>query len=971
MTMNQKRITNQILIKNDFSLNSTLNYLFNISNMKKLFSYLLISSMVVLSSCTNYDDQFDDLNTQINTLKSQIEGFSSLSSGLTALQGTVASLQSAINNIPVTPATDISGLEASLTSLAAEVTALQTSLASAATAAEVAALTTSLAAVQADLADLLAANNVYSQDLIVNSSSTLAFAESLGDKVGIINGSVVFYVTASMDATKVQAIASKIKTITGNLSYYAASNAIAAVSFDALTGAGDIEFVQAGSYKFPVLASAGNITLGNNYESKVDGAVDFSALTSITSIDTEAITYHSSGASTAALVTVGSVNSDEITLTKVSSVDLKSLVRYPNASLSISIDTAATVDLSALTTTNATTGLQQALALTVNGPDNLTLSTYETGALTTDAVVLTLPKARTAPSTDATKLKEVHLHNLHGDVTFGAAYTKLAIVDIIGAYETTGVAATVAGPRTNDVTISTTGLETLTLAGALGEVKVSSASSLTSVTTSGGMRNFELDGAIDMTALTLGHGPNASSTKKMSNLSVTGATSLTSLTANSINNTSNLVITGNTELATISMSALAALATETFTENVDISGNNLDAESFQLPSATGVTPVVAAKITSASGLNSLKAYLDLAIAATGSSVKVVYDNVEKVTAADGKVYEVNGTNGAAAPTVTYATGKSISHTAGTAFTAINITPDSRTYTVVAERKQTNTMVVENGSVLATGDVITFNGGQGAVTVTNDSSFNGTISDFVSTNADTWVPELTTAISNKLAAAGYAYTLTSANDYGATAQYNIDTFSSTGVAAGTQLSTGGFVVVNGLGASVSFAVATASTVGLATAVVSAVNTGVLSGTYTASVVNTDDVKLVRRVSSSNSAQDIDFTAYPDMSFGAWSNALSTSLAIVASQTIQQIGKSITKGWRITAVNDGAAKQAKLEAGQSFITDNGTLLTMTAIPAAGQFGTTSSTLQVNYADIVAGSSTVATGSAAATIDYTAWM
>ena len=108
--MNQKRITNQILEQKNYTLNSTLNYLFNISNMKKLFSYLLISSMVVLSSCTNYDDQFDDLTHQINSLKSQIEGFSSLSSGLTALQGTVASLQSAIANIPVTPATDISGL---------------------------------------------------------------------------------------------------------------------------------------------------------------------------------------------------------------------------------------------------------------------------------------------------------------------------------------------------------------------------------------------------------------------------------------------------------------------------------------------------------------------------------------------------------------------------------------------------------------------------------------------------------------------------------------------------------------------------------------------------------------------------------------------------------------------------------------------------------------------------------------------
>ena len=112
--MNQKRITNQILEQKNYTLNSTLNYLFNISNMKKLFSYLLISSMVVLSSCTNYDDQFDDLNTQINSLKSQIEGFSSLSSGLTALQGTVASLQAAVAALPqtATPATDISGLEA-------------------------------------------------------------------------------------------------------------------------------------------------------------------------------------------------------------------------------------------------------------------------------------------------------------------------------------------------------------------------------------------------------------------------------------------------------------------------------------------------------------------------------------------------------------------------------------------------------------------------------------------------------------------------------------------------------------------------------------------------------------------------------------------------------------------------------------------------------------------------------------------
>ena len=151
--MNQKRITNQILEQKDFTLNSTLNYLFNISNMKKLFSYLLISSMVVLSSCTNYDDQFDDLNTQINSLKSQIEGFSSLSSGLTALQGTVAALSSAVNALPktATPATDVSGLETA-------VAALQAQLANAATSAQVAAIKTDLAATQAALEATIATN---------------------------------------------------------------------------------------------------------------------------------------------------------------------------------------------------------------------------------------------------------------------------------------------------------------------------------------------------------------------------------------------------------------------------------------------------------------------------------------------------------------------------------------------------------------------------------------------------------------------------------------------------------------------------------------------------------------------------------------------------------------------------------------------------------------------------------------------
>ena len=200
--------------------------------------------MVVLSSCTNYDDQFDDLNTQINTLKSQIEGFSSLSSGLTALQGTVASLQTAIANIPVTPATDISGLEstqaaltASLTALAADVKALQDTLATAATAAEVAALQTALTAAQSDLTELLSQNNIYSTDVAITNNSTLDFANALGDKVFIVNGKVEITQTKDMDATKLATVMARFNTVTGLVKFTSTEYLSAGVSICPITTA--------------------------------------------------------------------------------------------------------------------------------------------------------------------------------------------------------------------------------------------------------------------------------------------------------------------------------------------------------------------------------------------------------------------------------------------------------------------------------------------------------------------------------------------------------------------------------------------------------------------------------------------------------------------------------------------------------------------------------------------------------------
>ena len=255
--MNQKRITNQILKQRNYTLNSTLNYLFNISNMKKLFSYLLISSMVVLSSCTNYDDQFDDLNTQINSLKSQIEGFSSLSSGLTSLQGTVASLQSAVASLPqtATPATDISGLEAS-------VAELQAALAGAATNAQVAAITADLAATQTALEASIAAASTPATDISgleasVAELETALAAASTSEEVSAISTELAAAQTAlaaaieanataaSDNATDIAALATSLEALTTTIAELQASLATVSTAAEVTALADSLAAAQA------------------------------------------------------------------------------------------------------------------------------------------------------------------------------------------------------------------------------------------------------------------------------------------------------------------------------------------------------------------------------------------------------------------------------------------------------------------------------------------------------------------------------------------------------------------------------------------------------------------------------------------------------------------------------------------------------------------------------------------------------
>lgn len=585
--MNQKRITNQILKQQNYTLNSTLNYLFNISNMKKLFSYLLISSMVVLSSCTNYDDQFDDLNAQINTLKSQIEGFSSLSSGLTALQGTVASLQSAINNIPVTPATDISGLESSLETLAASVAELQTALANAATAAEVAALQTALDAQQADLTELLNQNNIYaptSGTLTVSTQSELDFALALGDKVSIINGGVNITHTTSMNDANVATLMGKMVSVTGTVTYTATASSTTAGVFSKLNGALNITLDQTGDISLPEFKTVGSLTLNGDDETT---SVSLPMLTKATGLSFSDIT-------------------------KATTFSMPTLVAY-DGDITITIANAGSVDLSAFTNDTNADGTADSTpdALTVNAA-SLTAPVYAAGTITADRLTsVDLPKWKFDNSSSFDRATTVVLPSVNNgkntaySININTIFPKATSVHLIAA------ASTKSTPDHLDVTTGTSNnLNTLILGGTWDNVNVDG-TDMTSLTFDGTAKDVTVTNS-DITELDI---PYTSAAK--GSLTITSNLDLTSVTASKVDGLKGLTITGNTELETVSFDALDSAAAEA---TVNISGNDF-AGTVTYTNSGATTGTFA----STSGLKEMKAFLDSAISGRKTSVEMTVE----------------------------------------------------------------------------------------------------------------------------------------------------------------------------------------------------------------------------------------------------------------------------------------------------------------------------------------------------------
>ena len=654
--------------------------------MKKGLLTVLLASLVLVG-CQNYDDQFDDLNAQISALKSQVDGLASLSGQVSSLSGTISGLQAGVSAAQAAAtaagasadaataagnaataavdgiaATDLSGLEASLASLATDVAAVQASLATAATAAAVTALQAEIDAIESDLDELLTSSNIYATDVSVTSAATLDSALALGNKLNVLNASLTITGYAGMDYTKVQTLADRVNTTTGNIVYSAYSATGTEIKFNNLTSAGNITMTQPNGYSFPKLTNAGTIDLKDDYETTVTN-ISFPLLTTATAISTDA------------------TGDFTVEFLYATNVDFGSMVTAPSNTISITTKKGSTLDLSKWVAKTAT-GTYQTAAVTLNGPASWTNGTAA-GTFASTGLPGNTVGAHDG-SYSLTNVATVAIHNFRGTITLNTGVTSFTGNNIVSAtisgatdLETVNITQI----RDNDASLSSGAvadlgesamntaqdllftsshakLTSVTVTGKTGDVKFTSVPVLATVDLTGADAfDVMASGNASMSSWTdaskaedrtfinndLMTSVNLSATTKLSNttdksqtVEVSGNAELASLTLG-MSNISTLNITDNAKLATISAASLTARGTASQTSvDVDIHQNALIATSIQdtkeAPTATVVAGATSdlGSITTDSGIKTLDTYLTSAMGATTGLVSVWFDTVSKL-----------------------------------------------------------------------------------------------------------------------------------------------------------------------------------------------------------------------------------------------------------------------------------------------------------------------------------------------------
>jgi len=188
----------------------------------------------------------------------------------------------------------------------------------------------------------------------------------------------------------------------------------------------------------------------------------------------------------------------------------------------------------------------------------------------------------------------------------------------------TGVAHTTPLSQANDITVTSTVLKSLTVAGTTNDVTVNGASALTTLNVSGFLNALVVNDSDALVSATLDHdhleGADASY------LTVTGNAKLTGVSTPNLQEIGNITIAGNDKLATIALAAPTSFPVAG-TYTISVTNNNLTG-TYVNATAQSTTTAYVDTIVKSDDLLNIKQFID---AVTGSSSYTYHMEVDVVT----------------------------------------------------------------------------------------------------------------------------------------------------------------------------------------------------------------------------------------------------------------------------------------------------------------------------------------------------
>lgn len=569
--------------------------------MKKISLFILAIALTI-TSCKNYDDDFKELNASIAELQAQVAGFSAVQTNIAALQASMASLTTAVASIPTTQV-DISGLTSGLAASNASIAALQAQLAAtnvtiaalqtqlagivanyattgdvAATTAAIANLAAQIVFIQDDIAEILAANNIYDEDLNITNSSELEFAVGLGNKVAVVNGKVTIKTTGLTvaEVATLATVTSKIYSIVGNSTGALDINATKNVDFSNLASAGKNVTVISSAAAVVNLAALTTVT-GNYSVTGVDAMDDaLKTVTGAVTLDYDG-GYEQPNLESAASVTL--TNFATVTGTSLGTLKVN-FIKLITANLQTAAAAANTAVFTVATSVIVNKGVKDLTATlatdvqvwAANNTGGLTISAPKAGSVITiagrvdDAAATPAGLALSVTGSTTSVINAANVTKVSSLYAKGATVDFSKLASVVNAVPTSGTlefvsATNVALPLLTTVSGAFTALSATVLSApslvapsvTLGTAAKTVSLASTSALTAAGVETLTFSALVSPLDLTLGF-------VALKVLNVTGkAAAVASATSNAVT-VNSAAVTGNVALTTVSLNGTISAA---------------------------------------------------------------------------------------------------------------------------------------------------------------------------------------------------------------------------------------------------------------------------------------------------------------------------------------------------------------------------------------------------------------------------